>query len=134
MRAYENVVIYRKKTKRCHDKHIVRRNFEVGQQVLLYISRTKLFPRKFKFKWSGSFIVHRLFANGVVEVHNLRDTRTFMVKWTATKGLCGRWDCTRNGSFGARRALGIWVKLMTLKKRLMGGNWLGSVKYYLLFF
>ena len=47
-----------------HDKHIVRKDFEPGQQVLLFNSRLKLFPGKLKSKWSGFFIVVQVFPYG----------------------------------------------------------------------
>ena len=34
--AYENARIYKKKTKAWHDKHIVMKEFESGQQALLF--------------------------------------------------------------------------------------------------
>ena len=37
--AYENARIYKDKTKRWHDKHVLSREFEVGQKVLLFNSR-----------------------------------------------------------------------------------------------
>ena len=37
--AYENTKIYKEKTKRWHDKNIMRRKFEKGQKVLLFNSR-----------------------------------------------------------------------------------------------
>ena len=46
--AYENARIYKENTKAWHDKHIVRKEFESGQQVLLFNSRLKLFPSKLK--------------------------------------------------------------------------------------
>ena len=46
--AYDNARIYKQKTKRWHDRNIIRREFKVGQQVLLYNSRLNLFPRKLK--------------------------------------------------------------------------------------
>ena len=42
--AYENSRIYKEKTKAFHDKMILRKNFVVGQKVLLFYSRRKLFP------------------------------------------------------------------------------------------
>ena len=45
--AYENAKIYKEKTKLWHSKHIVRKEFELDQ-TLLFNSRLKLFPRKFK--------------------------------------------------------------------------------------
>ena len=49
--AYENAQIYKENTKAWHDKHIVRKEFEPGQQVLLFNSRLKLFLGKLKSKW-----------------------------------------------------------------------------------
>ena len=46
--AYENAKIYKAKTKAWHDKHIVRKHFTHGQQVLLFNSRLKLFSGKLK--------------------------------------------------------------------------------------
>ena len=53
--AYENTSIYKERTKAWHAKHIVRKEFESGQRVLLFNSRLKLFPRKLKSRWSGPF-------------------------------------------------------------------------------
>ncbi|XP_073153722.1 uncharacterized protein [Henckelia pumila] len=41
--AYASSKIYKEKTKAFHDKMISRREFEVGQKVLLYHSRLRLF-------------------------------------------------------------------------------------------
>ena len=46
--AYKNAKIYKEKTKSWHDKHISMKEFEVGQWVLLFNSRLKLFPGKLK--------------------------------------------------------------------------------------
>ena len=46
--AYENARIYKEKIKAWHDKHIMRKEFEAGQRVLLFNSRLKLFPGKLK--------------------------------------------------------------------------------------
>ena len=40
-----------------HDQKILRREFKVGEQVLLYNSKLKLFPGKLKSRWSGPYIV-----------------------------------------------------------------------------
>ena len=55
--AYDNARIYKEKTKRWHDKKILRREFKAGEQVLLYNSRLKLFQGKLKSRWSGPYIV-----------------------------------------------------------------------------
>ena len=55
--AYDNVKIYKDKTKKWHDRRILRREFKAGDQVLLFNSRLKLFPGKLKSKWSGPYTV-----------------------------------------------------------------------------
>ncbi|KAF5468310.1 hypothetical protein F2P56_012472 [Juglans regia] len=42
--AYESARIYKEKMKVFHDKIISRKEFKVGQKVLLYHSRFRLFP------------------------------------------------------------------------------------------
>ena len=49
--ACDNARIYKEKTKKWHDQKILRREFKAGEQVLLYNSRLKLFPRKLKSRW-----------------------------------------------------------------------------------
>jgi len=46
--AYESSKIYKEKMKTWHDKHIHRREFQVGDLVLLFNSRLKLFPGKLR--------------------------------------------------------------------------------------
>ena len=65
--AYENAGIYKEKTKAWHDKHITRKEFIAGQQVLLFNSRLKLFPGKLKSRWSGPFTVTKVFSHGGAE-------------------------------------------------------------------
>ena len=55
--AYDNVRIYKEKSKKLHDQRILRREFKVGELVLLYNSRLRLFPGKLKSKWSGPYTV-----------------------------------------------------------------------------
>ena len=55
--AYDNARIYKDKTKKWHDQKIMRKEFRVGDLVLLYNSRLKLFPGKLKSRWSGPYIV-----------------------------------------------------------------------------
>ena len=64
--AYDNAIIYKEKTKRWHDKNILRREFKAGEQVLLYNSRLKIFPRKLKLRWSGPYTMVTSTPFGVV--------------------------------------------------------------------
>nr|GFB42831.1 reverse transcriptase domain-containing protein [Tanacetum cinerariifolium] len=53
--AYENSLISKERTKKLHDFKIKNRIFNVGDQVLLFNSRLKIFSRKLKTRWSGPF-------------------------------------------------------------------------------
>ena len=79
--AYENARIYKEKTKAWHDKHITRKEFTAGQQVLLFNSRLKLFPGKLKSRWSGPFTVTKIFTHGGAEVsHPEKGTFTVAIQ------------------------------------------------------
>nr|GEY92227.1 reverse transcriptase domain-containing protein [Tanacetum cinerariifolium] len=50
--AYENSLIYKERTKKLHDSKIKNRIFNVGDRVLLFNSRLKIFSGKLKTCWS----------------------------------------------------------------------------------
>ncbi|CAM8929034.1 unnamed protein product [Rhodiola kirilowii] len=66
--SYENARICKERTKKWHDKRIVRREFNEGERVLLYNSRLRLFPGKLRTKWSGPYTVERAHPDGHVEM------------------------------------------------------------------
>nr|GEW22972.1 reverse transcriptase domain-containing protein [Tanacetum cinerariifolium] len=66
--AYENSLIYKEKTKRIHDSKIKNRVFNVGDQVLLFNSRLKIFSGKLKTRWSRPFTITKVFSYGTVEL------------------------------------------------------------------
>jgi transposase InsO family protein len=72
LNAYENAKLYKEKTKRWHDKHIVRREFREGDIVLLYNSRLRLFPGKLKSRWNGPYQVQKVFNHGAIEIWSER--------------------------------------------------------------
>nr|GFA21070.1 reverse transcriptase domain-containing protein [Tanacetum cinerariifolium] len=55
--AYENSLIYKERTNKLHDSKIKNRIFNVGDQVLLFNSRLKIFSGKLKTRWSGPFTI-----------------------------------------------------------------------------
>ena len=55
--AYDNAKIYKDKIKKWNDQRILRKEFRVGEQVLLFNSRLKLLPGKLKSKWGGPYTV-----------------------------------------------------------------------------
>nr|XP_027108787.1 uncharacterized protein LOC113728597 [Coffea arabica] len=78
--TYENALIYKERSRVFHDQQISRKTFEVGQKVLLYQSRLKLFPVEIQsVKTDNKFVVngHRLkhyyesFSSGEVETISL---------------------------------------------------------------
>ena len=79
LEAYENSRIYKDKTKAFHDKKIIRKQFKVGQKVLLYDSRLKLIPDKLRSKWTGSFQVTNVFPYGAVEIQDLNSNKVSKV-------------------------------------------------------
>nr|GFB39620.1 reverse transcriptase domain-containing protein [Tanacetum cinerariifolium] len=66
--AYENSLIYKDKKKKLHDSKIKNNIFNVGDQVLLFNSRLKIFSRKLKTRWSGPFTITKVFPYGTVEL------------------------------------------------------------------
>nr|GEU89609.1 hypothetical protein [Tanacetum cinerariifolium] len=66
--AYENFLIYKERTKKLHDSKIKNRIFNVGDQVLLFNSRLKIFSGKLKTRWSGPFTITQVFPYGTVEL------------------------------------------------------------------
>nr|GEZ27402.1 reverse transcriptase domain-containing protein [Tanacetum cinerariifolium] len=66
--AYENSLIYKEKMKRIHDFKIKNCVFNVGDRVILFNSRLKIFSGKHKTRWSGPFTIAKVFAYGMVEL------------------------------------------------------------------
>ncbi|BFG34712.1 hypothetical protein CerSpe_209860 [Prunus speciosa] len=77
--AYETAKIYKERTKKWHDKHILRKDFFAGQKVLLFNSRLRLFPGKLKSRWCGPFTILQVFPSGVIEVRHDEKGTVFKV-------------------------------------------------------
>nr|XP_009776218.1 PREDICTED: uncharacterized protein LOC104226026 [Nicotiana sylvestris] len=108
LHAYENVKLYKEKTKRWHEKHIQHREFELGKEVLLLNSRLKLFPGKINSRWSGLFIVVSVRLHEAVE---LRDTSSCAKNRQEMNPRCkSAWpwalENLREGEHGMRKAIG----------------------------
>nr|GFB02862.1 reverse transcriptase domain-containing protein [Tanacetum cinerariifolium] len=58
--AYENSLNYKEKTKRLHESQIKDRGFNIGDRVLLFNSRLKIFSGKLKSRWSGPFTISQI--------------------------------------------------------------------------
>nr|GEY44475.1 reverse transcriptase domain-containing protein [Tanacetum cinerariifolium] len=66
--AYENSLIYKERTKKLHDSKIKNRIFNVGDQVLLFNSRLKIFSGKLKTRWSGPFTITEVYPYGTAKL------------------------------------------------------------------
>ncbi|XP_021751219.1 uncharacterized protein LOC110716875 [Chenopodium quinoa] len=77
--AYDCASSYKARSKEVHDKLIEKKEFCVGDKVLLYNSKMKLFPGKLMSRWSGPFLVQSVLPNGVVEISSLDSSSFFKV-------------------------------------------------------
>jgi hypothetical protein len=50
--AYESATLYKEKIRLWYDKMILQRSFRVGEWVLLFNSRLKLFSKKLRSRWT----------------------------------------------------------------------------------
>nr|GEW99080.1 reverse transcriptase domain-containing protein [Tanacetum cinerariifolium] len=87
--AYENYLIYKEKTKKLHDSKIKNCIFNVGDRVLLFNSRLKVFLRKLKTHWSGPFTITKVFPYGAVALSQ-PDGPNFKVNGHRLKHYLGR--------------------------------------------
>ena len=72
------------KTKKFHDSMIIKKDFMVGQKVLLYNSGLGLMSGKLRSKWIGPFVVTNVFPYGTVEIKRDSTNKSFKGQWTLT--------------------------------------------------
>ena len=77
--SYRRSSIYKEQTKRWHDGRVRAKKFAVGQQVLIFNSRLKMFLEKFRDKWSGPYTVKNIYPNGVLELLHQQTGDTFKI-------------------------------------------------------
>ncbi|XP_068340323.1 uncharacterized protein [Pyrus communis] len=77
--AYDNARIYKEKTKAFHDKMIRGKSFSIGQKVLLFNSRLRLFPGRLRSKWVSPFVITNVFPYGAIQVQSLKTGQEFKV-------------------------------------------------------
>nr|GFC54158.1 reverse transcriptase domain-containing protein [Tanacetum cinerariifolium] len=70
------VVPHTERTKKLHDEKIKNRIFNVGDQVLLFNSRLKIFSGKLKSRWSGPFTISEIYPYGTAKLE-IPDVQTF---------------------------------------------------------
>ena len=91
--SYESSKIYKEKVKLFHDKHIVRKTFELQQKVLLYSSRLHIFLGKLLSRWTGPFVVKTIHPYGAVEIENPKNGKIIKVNCQRLKPFLENFDC-----------------------------------------
>nr|XP_016489173.1 PREDICTED: uncharacterized protein LOC107809090 [Nicotiana tabacum] len=77
--SYENACLYKEKVKKWHDKLIRYKEFKIGDKVLLYNSRLKIFPGKFRSRWTGSYVITGVTQFGAFEIQHVNGGDKFKV-------------------------------------------------------
>ena len=77
--AFENAKLYKEKEKRWHDRKLSSRVFELGQKVLLFNSRLRLFLGKLKSRWRGPYVITSVSPYGYVELQDIDSDKKFIV-------------------------------------------------------
>ncbi|XP_058192106.1 uncharacterized protein LOC131309500 [Rhododendron vialii] len=90
--AYDRSSSYKTKVKAMHDKTILRKNFEIGQKVLLYNSKLHLFPGKLRSRWAGPYVVKSVAPHGAIEIENESSGNVFKVNGQRLKPFLGHFE------------------------------------------
>ena len=88
--AYENAKLFKEKVKRWHDKRIQKREFNVGDYVLLYNSRLRFFAGKLLSKWEGPYIIEEVYHSGAIKINNAEGTNPKVVNGQTIKHYISR--------------------------------------------
>jgi hypothetical protein len=78
-KACENARLFKEKVKQWHDRRILKREFHVGEKVLLYRSRLRFFAGKLLSKWEGPFVIEEVYRSGAIKIGSLKDNTTQVV-------------------------------------------------------
>nr|XP_043625655.1 uncharacterized protein LOC122597086 [Erigeron canadensis] len=77
LQAYDNSMLYKECTKAWHDSKIKRKEFKVGDKVLLFQSKYKLKAPKLKSRWIGPYVVKKSYSSRYMEL--IGNDETFIV-------------------------------------------------------
>ena len=96
--VYENARINKEKTNSLHDRMITRKEFNVGDKVLLFHLRLKLFLVKLRSCWIGPFIVSNVFSYGAVEITSLETNKVLKLNGHRLKPFYEGWTAELTAS------------------------------------
>ena len=74
-----NAKLFKEKVKRWHDKRIQKREFNVGDYVLLDNSHLRFFAGKLLSKWEGPYIIEEVYRFGAIKINNAEGTNPKVV-------------------------------------------------------
>ena len=77
--AYENAKLFKEKVKKWHDRRILKREFHVGEKVLLYNSRLRFFAGKLLSKWEGPYVIEEVYRSGAIKIASMKNNATQVV-------------------------------------------------------
>ena len=77
--AYENAKLFKEKVKRWHDKRIQKREFKVGEYVLLYNSCFRFFAGELLSKWEGPYVIEEVYRSRAIKINTAEGTNPKVV-------------------------------------------------------
>ncbi|XP_070039728.1 uncharacterized protein [Nicotiana tomentosiformis] len=87
--SYASSSLYKEKMKYLHNKYIWNKEFKVGDLVLLFNSRLRMFPEKLKSKWIGPFKIVSVTHFAVLDLKN-KNNEVFRVNGYRVKHYLGK--------------------------------------------
>src|SRR3954464_205213 len=77
--AYESAKMFKEKVKKWNDKRILKREFNVGDKVLLIRSHFRFSPGKLLSRWEGPFHIIEVYRSGAIKIYNFEGTKPQVV-------------------------------------------------------
>ena len=59
--------LFKENVKRWHDKRIQKREFNLGDYVLLFNSHLRFFAGKLLSKWEGPYVIEEVYLSGAIK-------------------------------------------------------------------
>lgn len=68
LKAYQSEALYKEKMEKHNDQRIGKRDFVVGDLVLLLNSWLCVFPDELRSEWTRAFLLRQVFPHGALEI------------------------------------------------------------------
>src|SRR3954464_8542430 len=83
--AYESAKMLKERVKKWHDKRILKREFNVGDKVLLFRAHFRFSPGKLLSKWEGPYHIEEVYRSGAIKINNFEGTKPQVVNGQGLK-------------------------------------------------